>query len=244
MPKKLDLGIATNSTPSQAMSITLYHGTTDADLIPRYGLGLIKNDYGRGLYTTPDFDLACEWACGRLSQECKAYVYSYSCSLNDLSVFDFRDLKKQGALYWITELLQHRTLDDVDDYYGVVDFLITHFSTNADSHDIIIGYRADDSYFQFAQSFVNGVLGLEVLTACLEAGELGVQYCIKSQKAFDSLKFVERSEISGERYVKYSQRYAVRDRSARDYVHKLLKDSRSNIRNAILITDIMRNWRG
>ena len=38
--------------------IILYHGTPDLYVMPSYGLGNDKHDYGRGSYLTEDFDLA------------------------------------------------------------------------------------------------------------------------------------------------------------------------------------------
>lgn len=42
--------------------ITLYHGSPNETLVPTYGKGEEKHDYGRGFYLTPDIELAREWA--------------------------------------------------------------------------------------------------------------------------------------------------------------------------------------
>ena len=42
-------------------------------------------------------------------------------------------------------------------------------------YDIVIGYRADDSYFSFAQDFVTGAIPLSKLQNAMCLGELGEQ---------------------------------------------------------------------
>lgn len=44
------------------MAFDLYHGSNQDNLIPKFGYGKINNDYGRGFYTTPNKELAKEWA--------------------------------------------------------------------------------------------------------------------------------------------------------------------------------------
>lgn len=45
--------------------ITLYHGSPNKVVIPQYGCGDDKHDYGRGFYLTDDIELAKEWAVCR-----------------------------------------------------------------------------------------------------------------------------------------------------------------------------------
>ena len=40
----------------------LFHGTSDKNVIPTYGLGEKKHDYGMGFYLTANIELAKEWA--------------------------------------------------------------------------------------------------------------------------------------------------------------------------------------
>ena len=50
--------------------------------------------------------------------------------------------------------------------------------------DVIIGYRADDSYFSYARDFISGVISYEQLGKAMQLGSLGEQYCLKTEKAF------------------------------------------------------------
>ncbi len=38
--------------------IILFHGTPDKNVVPTYGCGDDKHDYGRGFYLTENFELA------------------------------------------------------------------------------------------------------------------------------------------------------------------------------------------
>lgn len=38
--------------------IILFHGTPDKNVVPAYGCGDDKHDYGRGFYLTENFELA------------------------------------------------------------------------------------------------------------------------------------------------------------------------------------------
>ena len=42
----------------------LYHGSPEESFVPRFGLGNVEHDYGRGFYTTAVPELAREWAVG------------------------------------------------------------------------------------------------------------------------------------------------------------------------------------
>jgi hypothetical protein len=40
-------------------------------------------------------------------------------------------------------------------------YLIDNFSVNVNAYDLIIGYRADDSYFDYAESFLNNGISVQ-----------------------------------------------------------------------------------
>lgn len=45
--------------------LVLYHGTSDEAVVPTYGHGDEKHDYGKGFYLTESIELAKEWAVCR-----------------------------------------------------------------------------------------------------------------------------------------------------------------------------------
>lgn len=95
------------------------------------------------------------------------------------------------------------------------EYLMQHFLPDYKSYDIIIGYRADDSYFAYASDFVDNTLSLENLRKAMELGKLGEQVVLMTEKAFSALTFIEAIPASGEEYY---QKYTQRDTTARlDY---------------------------
>ena len=56
------------------------------------------------------------------------------------------------------------------------EYLIKNCHLDYSAYDIIIGYRADDSYFRFPESFVRSEITLESLEKIFQAGDLGKQY--------------------------------------------------------------------
>ena len=58
------------------------------------------------------------------------------------------------------------------------------FLIDVSEYDIVIGYRADDSYFRFPEAFVRREITLESLNKIFQTGELGKQYVLISERAF------------------------------------------------------------
>ena len=101
------------------------------------------------------------------------------------------------VLNWMALLLQFRTFKlDSEVAVDARDYLIGHYSIDLTGFDVVIGYRADDSYFQYAESFVSNTLPLRSLNKALKLGKLGEQTVVISQKGFDRLHFVNAYPVS------------------------------------------------
>lgn len=70
------------------------------------------------------------------------------------------------------------------------DYLQRSFAVDDAESDVIIGYRADNSYFYFAQNFINGTISCRQLNNAMHLGKLGQQFVLKSEWAFDRIKFL------------------------------------------------------
>ena len=68
-------------------------------------------------------------------------------------------------------------------------YLIENFDVEYQKYDVIIGYRADDSYFSFAQDFLNNAISLRKLSCVMNLGKLGLQTVLKSERAFAQITF-------------------------------------------------------
>lgn len=212
--------------------ITLYHGSTEKIEHPALGKGKRNNDYGQGFYCTAHRDLACEWA-SKL-QGLDGYVNQYELDITGLKVLD---LSKYGILHWMTILLKNRTftLTTPISIQGKA-YLMEHFDIDISSYDIIKGYRADDSYFSFAEDFLNNAISVSHLSRAMRLGKLGIQYVLVSQKAFDALRFVQADPVENSVYYPL---HMVRDTKAR----KAYRSSKANLAidtNDIYLLDILR----
>lgn len=95
-------------------------------------------------------------------------------------------------LHWLSLLLKHREFElDTDLAADAKEYILTRFPVETDDVDAIVGYRADDSYFTFARNFLNGAITLAKLSEAMRLGKLGLQFMLKSEEAFNRLRFVE-----------------------------------------------------
>lgn len=193
-------------------TIILYHGSNKIIKKPVYGAGKRYNDYGSGFYCTQDLDLAKEWA---VSENQDGYANEYCLDMAGLSVLD---LSKDnfGILHWLTILLQNRLFDIQSDFGEEARrYLIENFDVEYQKYDVIIGYRADDSYFSFAQDFLNNAISLSVLSSEMRLGKLGKQIVLKSEKAFRNIQF--QQAIPAEATIWLPQKRERDSRARRDY---------------------------
>lgn len=69
------------------------------------------------------------------------------------------------------------------------EYLMNTFHLDYKSADIIIGYRADDSYFSFASDFINGAISYRQLCNAMRLGKLGQQFVLKAKRPLNSWNF-------------------------------------------------------
>ena len=190
----------------------LYHGSVKMIEKPLFGYGKPYNDYGLGFYCTDSLEMAKEWGVGKNQS---GYANCYELDCDGLQILDL-NAPEYCILHWLAVLLQNREFDVPSGLaLEAKEYLLTTFAVNYESYDAIIGYRADDSYFSFAQDFINGTISYRQLNNAMHLGKLGQQFVLKSKAAFDRMQFVG-SEVahSGEWYAKKM----LRDQTARrDY---------------------------
>ena len=116
------------------------------------------------------------------------------------------------------------------------EYIVNNFFVDLTDVDIIIGYRADDSYFSFAESFVQNGLSLLSLNQALRLGKLGEQTVLISEKAFLNLEF-EGAEPADKTI--YYPKFITRDFNARETYRKELRNNRS-YKDDIFVLDILR----
>lgn len=215
----------------------LFHGSSSIIEIPAFGKGNAKNDYGLGFYCTENIELAKEWACKTPDN---GFANRYSIDLSELDILNLAS-GDWHILNWMAILLENRSFEISNPVAkDAKDYIIQTFMPDYKDKDIIIGYRADDSYFSFAKAFLNGGIPLKALAEALKLGKLGEQICVKSRKAFDRIQFVDAEMADGQQY--YIRR-TVRDTKAREDYLKLLGLSVRD-KDSIYVLDILRQeWK-
>lgn len=216
--------------------ITLYHGSPNILQKPYYGGGKAHNDYGLGFYCTEDIELAKEWSC---TEKEGGFANQYALNTEGLTALKLNSTPYH-ILNWLSILLQNRTFDVTPGLPADArDYLLDNFLPEYQSFDIIVGYRADDSYFAFAKAFLNGTISLDQLRKAMNLGNLGEQVVLKSERAFQQLEFL--NAVSAD-YQQYFARRRERDEAARREFQKLA--SASTAADSIYIIDILRQrWR-
>ena len=216
--------------------ITLYHGSESVIEQPEYGAGNPHNDYGLGFYCTESEELAKEWAC---SLERDGFANKYELDMTDLSVLNLTD-GNYHILNWLSVLLENRTFRIREAVAAQAkEYILNNFSVDYQTYDVIRGYRADDSYFSFANAFLNNTISLAQLEKAMLLGKLGEQIVPRSRKAFARLVFQGVRAVEGEIY--YPKKMA-RDMAAREVFDK--EKQVGFLDSEVYVVDIMRGrWK-
>ena len=138
-------------------------------------------------------------------------------------------------MHWLAVLLKNREFDIPSGLaLEAKEYLLENFLVDYEDYDVIIGYRADDSYFSFAQDFINGTISYRQLNNAMHLGKLGQQFVLKSKTAFERIRFVGY-EVAGS-----SEWYAkkmLRDKTARREYFSVERNTRQ--RGDLYITQII-----
>lgn len=211
--------------------MVLYHGSEKIITRPQAEYRNTANDYGAGFYCTESAELAGEWACKKNTD---GFVNRYELSMDGLQVLRLNE-EPYHILHWMALLTRYRgywqrhsIAEEAKDY------LQANFLPDISSTDMIIGYRADDSYFAMAQDFVSNAISLQQLSEALRLGKLGEQVVLKSEKAFSGVKYLGNEYARAELF--YGKKTA-RDLGARRQYAELRRKQHVD---DIFMLDLMR----
>lgn len=214
--------------------LELYHGSLNEIVIPKYGYGEDKHDYGRGFYTTLNPELAKEWAVCTSGED--GYLHKYLLDTSELNVLDFHK-RYQDVLTWLAVLSKHRSgVNSKRDRITEQKLISKYYPADLESYDVIVGYRADDSFFSFAKQAIKGEVDIALLNEIMHTGKLGYQVFIQSEKAFSKVSEVTLTNktyydvVNGNEYL---SKYQNRDYDARKYVAELIDSDRNTLSDTI-----------
>ena len=209
----------------------LFHGSPSIIEKPQFGYGKVYNDYGLGFYCTDSLEMAKEWG---VAQNRNGYANRYELDCEGLKILDLNG-PSFNILHWLAVLLENREFDVPSGLaLEAKEYILNTFRVDYQSQDAIIGYRADDSYFSFAQDFINGTISYRQLNNAMHLGKLGQQFVLKSKQAFDRIQFLGYEVADHD---EWHAKKMLRDRSARREYFSVERNKRQ--RGDLYITQIL-----
>ena len=172
--------------------ITLFHGSDKIIEGPHYGGSRDNNDYGNGFYCSESSDLAREWS---VDENRDGFLNCYELYTDSLRVLRLCG-GRYSILHWLAILLENRKFQITSKLAREAKrYLLEQFSVPYKDYDILIGYRADDSYFSFANDFLSGTISLRQLEEAMYLGKLGEQVVLKSEESYRHIRFLEYEPV-------------------------------------------------
>lgn len=162
----------------------LYHGSTIIVKNPDLTILNYKTDFGKGFYTTTDFEQAKKWTKikkERLLKEKEdlnihqyVNVYEYT-EDNNLNILNFQEATEE----WLKFVYKNRQSEELVHQY-----------------DIVKGPVADDNLYQVLVNYENGVYDMEETIKRLKTYLLSNQISFHTLKSLQCLKYIENIEVN------------------------------------------------
>lgn len=154
----------------------LYHGSIVTVRKPNLRQGRANTDYGKGFYTTVDYDQAARWARIRRNRAGGGYavvsVYEVDDNLLNegiLKIMEYSGVTKE----WLDFVVANRRFAPLDDF------------------DIVFGPVANDNLYATISLYENGELSAEAAVVQLKTHVLFNQVSFHTVEALSQLQFVE-----------------------------------------------------
>lgn len=209
----------------------LYHGSDKEVIIPKFSFGNPSNDYGLGFYLTPLKEIGELWA-SKYDED--GYLMSYEVNIEKLKVLKLNNAGIDNVMRWLTILVKNRFDKEARILNkDTIDWLIKHFDIDLNDYDVVVGYRADDSYFAYSREFVENRLSFEALSEAMKLGKLGEQFVLISKESFNNIRHIKTNKIR-----KDDSYNVFRNKVLNEYHEIKNKDSINNT----FIRDIMRKY--
>lgn len=159
-------------------TIILYHGSNQPVYRPRVDQNRFTTDFGKGFYLTTSRSQAEKWAQRKAKYLGRPILNKYVFNIDQK---DLKILTYQADISWVKFIIQNRTHS---------------FKINA---DIVIGPTADGKLFSVISYWKHGNLDLGEALLQLKPKIYAKQYCFKTIKALQALKFLEKENLNDSR---------------------------------------------
>lgn len=199
--------------------LTIFHGSDKIIEKPYFHGSKKNNDYGYGFYCTENEEVAKEWSVDYLRS---GFCNRYSLNIKDLAILNLNN-GQYSVLDWLAILLENREFEARSPLAKEGKrYILENFNTPYKEADIVIGYRADDSYFSFASDFINGTISLRQLSKAMHLGKLGEQIVLISKKSYNRISFESYENTDWREWYPKKEK---RDQNARKEYYDLDKNS-------------------
>lgn len=159
--------------------IRLYHGSTVSIRKPSLRLGRPNADFGKGFYTTTNYDQAVRWA--HIKQEREEAERAI------VSVYEFDELLLKNPD------LNIRLFSGADEPW--LYFVTDCRKSRQHDYDLVQGPVANDKVFTTVNLFESGVLSAEAAIMQLKAYKTYDQLSFHTERVISALRFVESSDV-------------------------------------------------
>lgn len=156
----------------------LYHGSNVTVYTPHLLKIQRTLDFGRGFYTTSDFEQANKWAqrTVKIRESGKAYVSCFELNEDKLDGLKILRFTKPN-IEWLDYVSNNRKNKGMEDDW-----------------DLVIGPVANDQTFPTILLYLDGYIDAESAIRQLLPQKLKDQYTFKTERALSLLKFIEVKE--------------------------------------------------
>ena len=157
----------------------IYHGSIEMVECPEIRESNRTLDYGQGFYTTTSYEQAEAWVRRRMNEKRTSRGYVCAYELDESALQNLKTLIfEQPAEEWVDFVMKNRTQKGY-----VHDF------------DIVYGPVANDRVYAAFALYEGRLINKQALIAELKAYKLVDQYLFHTEKALQTLTFIEAKEV-------------------------------------------------
>ena len=157
----------------------IYHGSIEMVEYPEIRESNRTLDYGQGFYTTTSYEQAEAWVRRRMNEKRTSRGYVCAYELDESALQNLKTLIfEQPTEEWVDFVMKNRTQKGY-----VHDF------------DIVYGPVANDRVYAAFALYEGGLINKQALIAELKAYKLVDQYLFHTEKALQTLTFIEAKEV-------------------------------------------------
>lgn len=157
----------------------IYHGSIEKVESPEIREPNRTLDYGQGFYTTTSYEQAEAWVKRRMSEKRTSQGYVCVYELDEVALQDLKTLIfEQPTEEWVDFVMKNRTQKGYIHEY-----------------DIVYGPVANDRVYAAFALYEGGLINKQALIAELKAYKLVDQYLFHTERALQTLTFIEAKEV-------------------------------------------------